>query len=236
MPMTKAAKARRAEIKDRVASYQPLKVTARLRCGVIADGLLPLDAVLYFAAHRRAFPGERIVSLSRDLVPSSDERVPLLPLKRVPTGTSPDFFYAASAAQWPAETTEGIAHWTKQFRTRYTDLLEPPRAKLNTSGGAYRGYRMPVAYRHALALTWFVVGEPIEIRELLALVTHLGKKTVQGWGAVIDWTVAPHDHDWSVTGPNGEVMRPVPQEGGILHGVRPPYWLPRHQLPCALPV
>ena len=41
--------------------------------------------------------------------------------------------------------------------------------------------------------------------------------------------------DWSVTGPDGRLMRPVPDADGLLYGIVPPYWLPRHQVPCRLP-
>lgn len=215
-------------------SYVPLMITARLRCGIISDGLLPIDSVLYFAQHRQARPGEQVITRSREHAIVSDGPLDVLPLKRL-RGDQPDWYYAASCAQWPTVVADGVDHWTKRIDSRYIDLLEPQTAKLSTSGGRYRGYRMPVAYRHALALTWYVVGEPARIRSLLALMTHLGKKTAMGWGAVIEWTVEPHGEDWSVIGPTGLLMRPVPDAMGLLYGFRPPYWLPRHQAPCRLP-
>lgn len=223
----------------RLASYAPLRVTARLRCGVISDGLLPLDGALYAAAHREAL-GAKTASLPRASATEGDGLARHLPLKRIPIAKmpdrwTPDFYYAASAAQWPPQVAEGLDHWTKRLDSQYVELLERQRAKISTSGGTYRGYRMPVPYRHALAVTWYVVGEPLEIRRLLALVTHVGKKTAMGWGVVQDWTVEPHAQDWSVTGPDGQLMRPIPQDGGLLYGVCPPYWLPRHQVPCQIP-
>lgn len=224
----------------RLASYVPLCITARLRCGVITDGALPIDGALYFAQHRLAM-GARTVSVPGAPAFAGDGAPSLLPLKRIGTtpipGISPmpAFYYAASVAQWPAVVADGVDHWTKKLDTRYADLLAPQRARVPTSGGPYRAYRMPVAYRHALSVCWYVVGEPVEIRQLLSLVTHLGKKTAQGWGAVIDWTVAPAAADWSVTGPEGQLMRPIPDPAGVPTPIVPPYWLPRSVVPCRVP-
>lgn len=214
--------------------YQPLIVTARLRCGVISDGLLPLDSILYYAQHRARMPGERIASRVRDRTVDAQGGAGVLPLQ-VLDGHGPHWYYAASCAVWPEAVADGVDHWTKRIDSRYVELLERQRARVPTSGGRYRAYRMPVAYRHALAVTWYAVGQLERVRDLLALVTHLGKKREMGWGAVIEWQVAPHDEDWSVVGPEGQVMRPVPDPSGVLYGYRPPYWLPRHQAPCRLP-
>lgn len=223
----------------RLASYVPLRITASLRCGVISDGLLPIDGALYAAAHRLAL-GAKTASLPRASAQEGDGLASHLPIKRIPIAKmeghwTPDFYYAASVAQWPARVADGLEHWTKKLDSRYVELMEHQRARVPTSGGTYRAYRMPVAYRHALSACWYVVGEPTEIRRLLSRVTHLGKKTAQGWGAVIDWQVEPWAEDWSVTGPDGRLMRPVPEPGGLLYGVVPPSWLPRHQVPCRLP-
>lgn len=219
----------------RKASYQPLLITARLRCGVISDGLLPIDAALYYAQHRLARPGERVRSLPMS---SSVSAVPgdpplVLPIQRL-NGQSPKWYYAASCARWSTPWTDGTDHWTKRADSRYVDLVQTS-ARVPVSGGRYRAYRMPVTYRHALSVSWCVVGEPIQIRALLALVTHLGKKTEMGWGAVIDWTVEPSAEDWSVQTADGCRTRPVPDSSGLLYGYRPPYWHPRNQTPCLLP-
>lgn len=213
--------------------YQPLRITARLRCGVISDGLLPIDAVLYFAAHRQARPGQRIAARPRERAVDDDETVGMLPLM-VHGGQTPHWFYAASCAQWRQPYADGIDHWTKRVDARYADLVTTS-ARVPISGGRYRAYHMPVHYRHALAVDWYVVGQIDQVRALLGLVSHIGKKTEMGWGAVIDWRVEPTPEDWSITGPDGRLMRPVPAAEGTLYGLRPPYWLPRNQACCRLP-
>lgn len=222
--------------RERGASYVPLQITARMRCGVISDGLLPIDSVLYYAAHRELLAGQHAATRPRELtISETDDRVGRLPLKRIATYSTPDWYHAASCAVWPEAVADGIDHWTKKLDSRYVELLEQQRARVPTSGGRYRAYHMPVAYRHALTIAWYVVGDPARISDLLRLVTHLGKKPSMGWGAVAEWSVEPSEEDYSVTGPHGEVMRPIPDDAGILYGVRPPYWLPRNQVPCRMP-
>lgn len=106
---------------------------------------------------------------------------------------------------------------------------------MDVASGRYKGYHMPVYYRHAQAVDWYVVGHRESISALLWHATALGKKTAQGWGAVTRWEVEPAVEDWSVHGPSGRLMRAIPREGGMLHGFRPSYWAPRNQAPCALP-
>lgn len=233
--MPESTNARRA----RLASYVPLKITARLRSGVVSDGLLMLDGALYAAQHRERL-APKVASLPRASAMDGDGVPVHLPIRRIPIAKmpnrfTPDFFYAASAAQWPDAVADGIDHWTKKLDTKYLDVLSPPRARVPISGGFYRAYHAPIIYRHAICVWWYVCGDPREIERLLTMVTHLGKKTVQGWGAVAEWRVEPASADYSVTGPTGELMRPVPDECGTLYGIRPPYWLPKHQIPCRLP-
>lgn len=220
--------------KARGRGYEPLVVTAHLRCGVVSDGLLPLDSLLYAAQHREARPGEQVATRSRDTAVEHAGGTDMLPLQVI-DGQGPLWYYAASCAVWPSSVADGVDHWSKRLDSQYVKLLEQQRARVPTSGGRYRGYRMPLAYRHALTVTWYAVGQMARIRALLALCSHLGKKREMGWGAVIDWTVQPQADDWSVRGPAGQLMRPVPEATGVLYGLRPPYWLPRHQSPCRLP-
>ncbi len=107
-------------------------------------------------------------------------------------------------------------------------------ARLNVGSGRYRGYHMPVFYRVADRVEWYVVGDAERIRHLLRTVTHVGKKTSQGWGSVSRWAVELHAEDWSCYR-DGKPMRAIPQRGGILYGVRPSYWIPQNQTECILP-
>lgn len=222
--------------KERKASYRPLVITARLRCGIVSDGLLPIDAILYYAQHRQANPGGRIMTTSRASAQVWGEGVlPLvLPIQRL-NGGRPEWYYAASCARWSEPAAEGLDYWTKRVDVAQAHFVETT-ARVPISGGRYRAYRMPTPYRHALGVSWCVVGEPEQIRGLLHLVTHLGKKTEMGWGCVMEWSVEPASEDWSVRATDGSLTRPVPVDaGGILYGYRPPYWHPRNQTMCEMP-
>ena len=44
----------------------------------------------------------------------------------------------------------------------------------------------------------------------------------------------PWPEDWSCYR-DGQPMRAIPADDGILYGVRPSYWSPKNQVPCRLP-
>jgi CRISPR type IV-associated protein Csf3 len=214
------------------AVMEPLRITAWLQCGVISDTFLPIDGVLYYTAMRERY-GPQEVTWSGQNHPNAVPGVQL-PLKRV-DGHGPMWFYAASFAQWE-RATEGQDHWNKRLDLSLVSLIDfrGRRGKIDVAAGAMKSYHMPVFYRHALAARWYAVGYRPEIERLLAHCTHLGKKTSQGWGAVLRWDVEPWPEDWSVRGPQG-LMRAIPAERGILTGFRPSYWLPKNQTICAVP-
>lgn len=225
--------------------FEPLRITAHLQTPVIADpaGYLPIDAILY-AVHVREMIGEpMVVSCSNESIVKKgfDRRRPL-PLKKI--GYRQDWhhehiwFYAASFAEWPDTVAHTQTFWTKRFDAREAGFLVDfagRRGRIATSEGRYKGYQIPVFARHALHVRWYVVGDAEEIRRLLRFATGIGKKIAQGWGQVREWAVEVWPDDWSVYGPGGQLMRALPQRGGVLHGIRPSYWNLRHQVPCRLP-
>lgn len=238
-------------------SYQPIKITAYLRCGVITDAYLPIDGVLYYQAYRDAY-GPETLTLPGDSMSGVGE-VPILlqrrnlpydgfhyadgaPLwqgqheHRVKTSETP-WYYAASFAQWNGTVAEGTDHWNKRFDMSLAHLVDfqGKRGKVIVEQGEFKAYHMPIHYRHALSVSWYVVGDITWVREMLSTVTHLGKKTSQGWGAVGRWEIEPFAHDWSVYGPNGRLMRSIPSERGIRTGLRPSYWMPQNQFVCEVP-
>ena len=77
---------------------------------------------------------------------------------------------------------------------------------------------MPLTIFLVPELSWYVVGDADRIRQLLARVTHIGKKRSQGHGRVREWIVEPSSEDLSD-------RRPIPSKDGVeVCGLRPPYW------------
>ncbi len=210
---------------------EPLIITAHLQCGIVGDPSLPFDGLLSALVMRDAY-GPQVATHPGELArPMLD-----LPLERA-EADKPTWFYAASWARWPALRTEGTDHWSKRLDLALIDYLRPQTARIDVAGGRYRSYHMPVFYRHALAVSWCVVGDGDEIARLLPHLPGLGKKTSQGWGAVLRWEIEPASLDESVWMKGGLPARAIPTDDGSgrLYGYRPPYWLPANQAPCLLP-
>lgn len=115
------------------------------------------------------------------------------------------------------------------------------KATIDISRGHYKAVHRKLYYRSALYIDWYALGDKDIIIDLLRFVTNLGKKTAQGWGAVLRWEVIDWHEDWSIRGPKNQrgqqkLMRALPMErSSVVCGLRPSYWLPRHQFPCVIP-
>jgi CRISPR type IV-associated protein Csf3 len=224
-------RAERGLARRAAAGFEPLKITAKLQTPIISDASLPIDGILYFIWHRYQFGRQELTSsgVSIELHGSN-----LLPLERRNEHV-PEWFYAASWAQWDGIVTEGNDHWNCRFDTALTDYLDTPKAKLDISSGRYKSYHMPVFTRHALSVHWFVVGNMAGIRELLRFASNIGKKSAQGYGAILEWSIEPLSDDYSVRDAQGKLTRPIPSESGVFIGYRPSYWAARNQTTCEVP-
>lgn len=215
------------------AAYVPLKITAWLQCAVVSDAALPLDGVIYALLHRKQF-GEQAATAPGQAIENGNSGV-TMPFARVEE-QGPSWYYAASWAQWNGTVTEGSDHWNKRIDLGLTDIVDfgVRKAKFDVASGRYKSYHMPVYYRHALSVSWYVRGLKDELSSLLKFATHLGKKTSQGFGAVLRWQLEEIEADWSIR-KDGRLMRPIPAQSGILIGFRPSYWLPKNQTICEIP-
>lgn len=215
-----------------MSDFQPLRITATLRTGVISDNFLPLDAILFYQVMRRAYgPQEMTTPGAKQMQQGTP---PPMPLDKATINGW--WMWTCSFAQWGPHT-DGQSFWTKRFDQTLSDLVDfgGKRGKIDNSSGRYKGYNMPVFYRHALYIRWYATGDLEVIRDLLADVTHIGKKITQGFGRVNAWSVEPWPHSWWLRNDRGKLMRAIPEAGGTLYGVRPSYWSPRHQTECRLP-
>lgn len=213
---------------------KPLKITAHLMTPVISDAYLPIDAILYYQVMREQL-GEQTLT-----IPGQSYGGPVdhhLPLKQI-NSHQKTWFYAASFAVWPDHTREGQDHWNKRLDMSLIDLVDwqGRKARIDVAAGRYKSYHMPVFYRTALHVDWYVVGTQAEIERLLTTVTNIGKKGAQGWGCVRSWQVEQWKEDWSIWSPTGRLMRAIPDKSSpTRYGIRPSYWLPKHQFLCKLP-
>lgn len=219
-------------------AYQPLRIRAYLQTGVISDQFMPLDGIVYANAVREKL-GDRSHTLPGDnTVPEGlSIRLPF----RKALVESAAWFYKCSFAVWPAHTVEDQQHYSKRFDLSRSSLVDFGKRKgvVDNQRGQYKSYHIKVYYRHALYIDWYADADPEELNKLLPFCTHLGKKAAQGWGAVLRWEVTPWPEDWAIRGEGGRLMRCVPvkdETKGFLYGVRPSYWLPKHQFPCLMPM
>lgn len=216
--------------------FAPLQITAYPECGIVCDRYLPIDGILKSQLLRDRW-GHEDVTISGAEIHDTNESakwqnqgMPLLKINK----RTPYWHYAASFAEW-SDDEEGSDHWVKKFDSRLVELIETKRlGRLNVGSGRYRGYHMPCYYRVAREVRWYVVGDAGRIESLLSTVTHLGKKSSQGWGAISRWKIAPCPEDWSIWR-GDQLMRAIPSETGILYGIRPSYWLRSNQFVCRLP-
>jgi CRISPR type IV-associated protein Csf3 len=216
-------------------TYHPLRITAYLQSPVVSDERLPLDGVLlYFLARQKL--GFQPSTQARVMdAETAGLQMPFAPHYRNVDGENHRFL-ACSFACWVGTVAEGRDYWVKRFDSKLSDVVDfaGKRGRIDTKAGRYRGYRMPVYTRHALAVRWYCVGDRDELTSLLRFCTHLGKKESQGYGAVLRWEIERWPRDWSIHSPRG-LMRAIPSTDGILAGFRAPYWLPENQTTCALP-
>jgi hypothetical protein len=229
-------------------TFEPLRVTARFRGNVVCDEWLPLDGILWFQAHRLALGPQQATLPGGN--PGARRKGVHMPLKIIGHGT-PDWHFACSWAQpQPWWVEEGTDHWNKRFDSRFVDLMDfgRRRGKVITEQGKYRAYHMPLFYRTARRVHWYCVGDKVELKALLSMVTHIGKKPAQGWGRVV-WTVESWHSDWSVWRdgaftrgvPKAAALNMIQERGGqvrafdfVNYGVRPSYYRPANQRELAV--
>jgi CRISPR type IV-associated protein Csf3 len=160
---------------------------------------------------------------------------------------------SACGRVWLASFSEGAfearatRHINKRTDIRMAQAWAGPRfRRIDIATGANKNYRIPLETGHLEggALTWWCLGDAEQIRDLLSLVTYIGKKRSNGLGKVQRWTVEPCE-PW----PGFPVLRDgVPLRTLPLDwpGVRedaeqafrvlsPPYWLREREEPAWVP-
>lgn len=211
---------------------EPLRVTAEI-AGAIATpwGPIALDALLAWA----------VCALEGFSSPVDEIREVDIPVAREPGGR----FHLASFSE--AEVEQHELRWlNRRFPIPEAQGLAVRDFKrINISAGAQKTYRLPMetSFLRDDRLVWHVLGDRARVADLLALVTHLGKRRGVGLGMVRRWTVEPCE-PWPgfPVLRDGLPLRPLPADWpGVVGGDRAyrrlsyPYWLARGQVLCASP-
>ena len=212
---------------------QPLQITGHLINGYIpssSNGAVHLDGILssaVFAAHPCFYR-----------MPHNPTIVPL-PLQALWQSDDGVILYASSDFV-PDEQHKGQEYWHKRYPADKNEWVrdkklnskgvwveDPHQMNAKTTAGRYKDYRVPVDVRIANNLSAICIGNQAEIERLLSFVTHVGKKSSQGFGRIAKWEIKPI----SATVNDVIANRPVPvesqlkAEGKLRHATwTSPYW------------
>jgi CRISPR type IV-associated protein Csf3 len=220
---------------------QNLKISCKVNDIVSTDGLFPLDSILAAEWMRQNYPEEYYNDGAKENLIE-----PELPLAQIEIAGHK--VWAASVAQYKLHG-EYVHYWHKRLDQYLTGRNIDKPKRINVSSAEYKNYRMPINIMLINNLTWFCVGEPGKIKDLLWGIKSLGKKRSQGFGMVeLDhmgkpaWNVEEWPEDWSVYGPGGKLMRIIPFDDEIKKdmvirrwGIKPPYWLNENQVIAVIP-
>lgn len=118
---------------------------------------------------------------------------------------------------------EFVEHVNKRINVDEPEILaESARIQMNTTGGEFKSYRIPVRCFDADRIAWFAVAVPpsgkstgamSHLRCTLRKVFAIGSKISIGYGVVTRWTVeeVADDFSWFAPSDRGSVlMRPLP--------------------------
>lgn len=217
--------------------WTPLRVVARLADPVAGldthqahlDGPLSWAAwQAYTAVHgRHALPPMGPDSVADFALPlavwTRPAPGPVHPLAQ--TGDGQVWGWACSAAVYETAAltrieirrkpaAEAMARWTADRRHHLA--TGPLKAR--------EGVVSAVLTRH---ITWWCLGEPDPVRDLLARLTHLGRHTRHGHGRVLDWEVTVDEAAWERW-----QQRVWPDPAGTPDTIRAPYHHPSRRMPC----
>ena len=201
----------------------------------------PLDSILAAEWMRRNHP-EAFYNASSHML-TNNLIIADLPFARRGAG---ELWYWACSFNIARPLHEYVLHWHKRFDDQLEQYIDfgSKRGRVDTKSGKNKAYRMPLVIQLFDQLTWYAVGDPEAVMDLCSTVTHIGKKSAQGLGAVDYWEVEPWPQDWSEAC-EGKLMRAIPTKLGLLEGVtsgrvaqsgiRSPYWHSSHQQVCYMP-
>lgn len=211
--------------------YKNLKITAYLSSAVISDVHLPLDGIVLSLVMREKY-GNEIVTFSNKLSNDIDVEIPF----KKHFFEDGNWCYKCSFAEWNGIAKEEKSYFAKRFNAYRSDMIEfgKNKAQVEIAKGKYKNMFIEVYQRHAISVSWYCVGNKEKLEKLLPFCTNLGKKASQGNGSVLRFEIKEIENDYSIY-KDLKLMRSIPNQNGIVYGLRPPYWLSDNQFLVELP-
>lgn len=234
-------------------THVPLLVRAHLAAGIAqaAPWGIALDGIL--AAEMWAEQKAASCAAGTDHTPALDQAEPDdldLPLARCHPPHGP-WHWAATCA-FPEQFSDRLDVHTWSGRVDHRHLEQATNALpkvISNRQGRYRSRLMPLLVTPCTSVTWYAVGDPVRIGDLLTPIASIGKKRTSGEGHVLRWEIQPqpsldpfaaaHLH------PDSTLGRPTPADcllgrtvldgGAGRAGVRPPYMHHARQHELRLP-
>lgn len=206
---------------------EPLMVRAALAAPYVpaySDGSIHLDSLLSYAVYAHLpYPVRRGGE-------HEEGAVTPLPLKLswIKDGLP---LWCASDLRPQGDAIRGAAYWHKRWPETHLQFMDKKRA--NTKAGRNKEMRVPLATVQAPELRAICIGDRRKVEELLSHISHVGKKSSQGYGRVAKWEVEPLENISSEDAEDAALRaRPIPLDylGGLtegsarLGGFTPPYW------------
>lgn len=216
----------------------PIRIIADMMSRtVVSDDGLHLDSLLMAAVAKR--DGLPPLLSQRQAIDADPLHIPIA---LSPCGR----YYLATSALGHVEAREN-RYVNRRFPLHESIALGDESFKrVMLSSGACKGFRVPVESSHVDRWTWYAVGDLEAVRELVPLITRLGKRRSVGEGLVRAWTVdecEPWAGAFPVLDVDGMPLRNVPLDTPGLSDryvarigrLRPPYWLrhDEHEVACA---
>lgn len=144
------------------------------------------------------------------------------------------WIWTASSAIISADNGWNITKWRKRFDV---DLEhQKKKTQIDIQSGKYKSYNAALPYNQIKELSFYFQGNKRKVKELLEKnVSHIGKKTSQGYGKIRKISIEETNRDSAIY--DGEkTLRTLPAnffriEPGVKiekRAVRPPYWHPEN--------
>lgn len=215
--------------------FNPLRVRAYLQTPIISDRFLPLDGIVFYHTVRDAY-GPQVHTLPKQSTVKEFSGISLPFQKR--NMNEEQWYYACSFAVWPSEE-RGSHSYARRFDIdeagKYVDFGKK-RGVVALDRGSFKNYFIKEYTFEVPYVDWYCRAKKEELELILPFCTHIGKKGAQGCGSVLSWEVESTDKDWYKNDDKGNVMRALPSnKGNAIYGIRPSYWLPKHQTKVILP-